>query len=492
MRFEKKRGKERLKRERPKRLITISSALWQSISLFTVFILTIVEIVCYFTVVATMNSRMRENIMFAGNEVCHFLEKENCDDVAAAELIQKYLYKGITVSVISDTGMQILPVPFNGEGDMTVELNEILSKLPDRQQSQNSSAVFKFGGNLNFAAPVKYKGENAYLLASHSLEITAAATRTLVIGLVVVALITSAVTFIVSFTLSQKLSRGLINITKSATKLAEGNYSVDFNETDYKEVARLSDSLNYVRDEVKKSDDFQKEILSNVSHDLKTPLTMIKAYASMIKEISGDNKDKREAHLQVIIDEADRLTSLVNDVLSVSKVNSKISELKLKVFNLTEFLYGIINKFSYLQETQGYTFLVDIDANLYTCADSEKIGQVIYNLLGNAVNYTGADKKVYISLKKSIDGERIKFSVRDTGEGISQEELKNIWERYYRAEGNHVRPVKGSGLGLNIVKVVLKNHSFDFGAESEKGKGSMFWVDFPVVPSEIDPEPEEE
>ena len=160
---------------------------------------------------------------------------------------------------------------------------------------------------------------------------------------------------------------------------------------------------------MKKSEDFQHEILANVTHDLKTPLTMIKAYASMIKEISGDNPEKREKHLQVIIDEADRLTGLVNDVLSVSKLQANMTELKLKVFNLTELVYGIINKFGYLQEAQGYSFMLDIEQNLYTRADAEKISQVVYNLLGNAANYTGEDKTVYISLKSSLDGKRVRF-----------------------------------------------------------------------------------
>ena len=213
---------------------------------------------------------------------------------------------------------------------------------------------------------------------------------------------------------------------------------------------------------------------------------MIKAYASMIKEISGDNPEKREKHLQVIIDEADRLTGLVNDVLSVSKLQSNMTELKLKVFNLTELVYGIINKFGYLQEAQGYSFMLDIEPNLYTRADEEKIRQVIYNLLGNAANYTGADKTVYISLKSSMDFKRVRFEVKDTGKGISKDELPEIWNRYYRVKESHNRPVKGTGLGLNIVKAILENHSFDFGVESEKDKGSTFWVDFPCVPAEID------
>ena len=213
---------------------------------------------------------------------------------------------------------------------------------------------------------------------------------------------------------------------------------------------------------------------------------MIKAYASMIREISGNNPEKREQHLQVIIDEADRLTGLVNDVLDVSKVSSNIDAVTVKVFNLTEFLYGIINKFKYLQETQNYSFMVDVDSNLYTRADEEKIGQVIYNLLGNAVNYTGSDKTVYISLKKSLTEDRIKLTIKDTGKGIAKEDLSEIWNRYYRVKEEHSRPVKGTGLGLSIVKIILENHAFDFGVESEIGKGSSFWVDFPSVPEEID------
>ena len=213
---------------------------------------------------------------------------------------------------------------------------------------------------------------------------------------------------------------------------------------------------------------------------------MIKAYASMIKEISGDNPQKREKHLQVIIDEADRLTGLVNDVLSVSKLQANMAELKLKVFNLTELVYGIINKFGYLQEAQGYSFMLDIEQNLYTRADAEKINQVVYNLLGNAANYTGEDKTVYISLKSSLDGKRVRFSVRDTGKGIAKQDIPEIWDRFYRVKENHNRPVKGTGLGLSIVKAILEGHSFDFGVESELGEGSLFWVDFPCVPAEID------
>ncbi len=157
----------------------------------------------------------------------------------------------------------------------------------------------------------------------------------------------------------------------------------------------------------------------------------------------------------------------------------------LETFNVTEFdmsayLHELLSRFDYLTETQGYRFVVDIQDELYTRGDELKIGQVLYNLIGNAVNYTGDDKTVKVTLQKS-GGDLIRFAVTDTGAGIKPEDIPTIWERYYRSSETHKRPVKGTGLGLSIVKAVLQRHGFVFGVESEIGKGSTFFVDFPLI-----------
>ena len=205
---------------------------------------------------------------------------------------------------------------------------------------------------------------------------------------------------------------------------------------------------------------------------------MIKAYASMIQEISGDNPEKRTKHTQIIIDESDRLTALVNDILNISKIRSGMDMLKISTFNLSEFIYTILERFDYLVETKGYTIERDIDDELFTEADMEKIEQVVYNLVGNAVNYTGEDKRIVVRLHKS-EGGFLRFSVTDTGKGIPEDEIKTIWDRYYRSAETHKRPIKGTGLGLSIVKTILIKHDFQFGVESEVGKGSTFYVLFP-------------
>lgn len=158
----------------------------------------------------------------------------------------------------------------------------------------------------------------------------------------------------------------------------------------------------------------------------------------MIQEISGGDPVKREKHAQVIIDEADRLTELVTDVLDLSKISSGVNEIKRETFDLSAFTAHVLEKFGYLAETQGYVFETHIERGLYTDADRVKIGQVIYNLVGNAVNYTGADKRVIVALRREENG--ILFSVKDTGAGVKKEELRDIWNRYYRSKEAHKRP----------------------------------------------------
>lgn len=452
--------------------------LWTYFVLFACVIILLLEVTCYILVRSMLDREATESLNRIGDEASQYFA------VHGPEATQRYILDfredGMNIHLVAADGSVIIP---NDEEDL--DFSAELEKFNSRVQGGNSnqSIIFTYGGKLNYVAAAR---AGNFIIVTYSLHVAHKALGALIIYFVIVGVIAIVVSILVGYSISQKLSRGIRNISANAVKLGKGDFSVEFSNAEYKEIADLSDTLNRVRDEVKKSGDFQRELLANVSHDLKTPLTMIKAYASMVREISGDNPEKRNQHLQVIIDEADRLTALVNDVLNVSKVSSNIDALNVKVFNLTEFLYGIVDKFGYLRETQGYTLDIEADPDLYTRADEEKIGQVLYNLISNAVNYTGEDKKVFIKLNLAAEGDRIKFSVRDTGKGISEEELPEIWNRYYRSKETHSRPVKGSGLGLSIVKVVLESHKFDFGVESEIGKGSVFWVDFPAVGGETD------
>jgi len=280
------------------------------------------------------------------------------------------------------------------------------------------------------------------------------------------------VSFIISIYISKKIAKPIIRITEDAKTLANRDVKTKFVGKGYLEVKELADTLNYAETELSKVDTMQRDLIANISHDLRTPLTMLKAYAEMIRDLSGDNPKKRAEHLEIIINETDRLALLVNDILDLSKLESGKQKLSCTEFDIREKLAEIIDRFKGISEKMGYHIHFTPDANRTVCCDVVKIEQVIYNLINNAINYTGADKQVYVRQINKPDG--VVIEVEDTGDGIEADKIKLIFDKYYRSE-NHKREVIGTGLGLSIVKAVLKMHGFDYGVRSIIKKGSVFW-----------------
>lgn len=279
----------------------------------------------------------------------------------------------------------------------------------------------------------------------------------------------------ISYFLARLIETPIVRITKSAKKLARGDYSAKFDGHGYAETEQLAETLNYAAEEISKVDSLRRDLIANTSHDLRTPLTMVKAYAEMIRDISGNNPEKRSEHVNIIIEESDRLAALVNDILDLSKLESGTVEINRSAFSITKKIYEIMGRYTLLSEQQGYRFFVSANADFEVEADIIKMEQVLYNLINNAVNYTGENKTVYIT-QIIVDDEIARIDITDTGKGIEPELMPLIFDRYYRAEKNK-REVIGTGLGLSIVKQILKQHNFKFGVRSEVGIGSTFWFE---------------
>lgn len=283
-----------------------------------------------------------------------------------------------------------------------------------------------------------------------------------------------AIGLVISFYMAKYIARPIVQITKSAEVLAEGKFNVTFDGNGYDEAERLAATLNFASEEISKVDSLRRDLIANISHDLRTPLTMVKAYAEMVRDLSGDNPVKRAEHVNVIIDESNRLAALVNDILDLSKIESNSAgDLNYTQFGIKAKLTEILERYKLLSEQQGYNFIYEADEEVEVRADVIKMEQVFYNLINNAVNYTGEDKTVIIRQKNSPDGVRVEIS--DTGAGIPSDKLALIFDRYYRTEKSQ-REVIGTGLGLSIVKAILKSHNYPFGVQSEVGQGSTFWI----------------
>ncbi len=291
---------------------------------------------------------------------------------------------------------------------------------------------------------------------------------------------------IISFFMAKNIADPISKITKSAEQMASGNYDIKFEGKGYEEIQRLANTLTYAGRQISKVDAMQRDLIANVSHDLRTPLTMLKAYAEMIRDLSGDNPVKRNQHLEIIIDETDRLALLVNDMLDLSKLEGGDQKLNYSEFNIKELLSDIIVKYKALSGKKDYDISFEPDKDVTVRCDIIKIQQVIYNLINNAINYTGDDKKVFVKQINRSDCVRVEIS--DTGDGIAADKIKLIFEKYYRSE-NHKREIVGTGLGLSIVKAILKKHGYNFGVFSSEGKGSTFWFEIKDI---VKPENTEE
>lgn len=300
--------------------------------------------------------------------------------------------------------------------------------------------------------------------------------------LIYVTFISLLVACLLSFYLSVRITRPIRTITHSAERLGNGDYGIVFRGGHYTEINNLADTLTQTSIALEKSATLQKNLIANVSHDLRTPLTMIKSYAEMIRDLSGDNPEKREQHLQVIIDETDRLNSLVGDLLSISRLQSGKMVLERSNFSISHAAESIVNTYKIMEMEEGYTLNFNCKVNLIVNGDEEKIKQVISNLLTNAIKFAGEDKTVNVTLKRK--GKVVLCKIEDHGIGIAADELDHVWERYYRASSNMVRPAEGSGLGLSIVKEILTLHKTDFGVDSTEGKGTTFWFELPYIKTE--------
>ena len=335
-----------------------------------------------------------------------------------------------------------------------------------------------FDNNINMETLVlgsvigSQENPDGYILFNTALEPVDSAVSYLRKLLLMIAILLLVIGFMIALFVSNRLSVPIIRITESAKRMAHGDYQTEFQGGSYKEIDELAQTLTHAEHEISKVDTMQRDLIANVSHDLRTPLTMLKAYAEMIRDLSGDNPVKRNAHLQVIIEETDRLTMLVNDILDLSKLENGSQKLEPKTFDVTTWLTEICSRYKGVSEQMGYHITFTPDEPVEITCDASKMERVVCNLINNAINYTGEDKQIFIRQVNTEEG--VKIEVRDTGAGIEEDKINKIFDKYYRSE-NHKREVVGTGLGLSIVKAILKLHNYSYGVRSKLGEGSVFW-----------------
>ena len=297
--------------------------------------------------------------------------------------------------------------------------------------------------------------------------------------LVTVTCILLAAAALLTVLIARHISRPLIETNKAARELSVSRYTVPRHGRGYREIAELNETLVKAAEDLSRVDELQHELIANISHDLRTPLTMIGGYAEVMRDIPSETTPE---NLQIIIDETTRLTTLVNELLEFSRLQTTDTELERQPFDLTATMLATTERIAGMTAKNGYSIRFEPERHVTVLADEKRVNQVVYNLIGNALTYTGEDKRVTVE-QRELDG-RVRISVSDTGKGIPEEERPYIWNRYYRTKESHKRAVVGSGLGLHIVQTILEKHGAAYGVGPGETCGTTFWFELPLAEKE--------
>ncbi|MBE6673317.1 MAG: HAMP domain-containing histidine kinase [Ruminococcaceae bacterium] len=330
-------------------------------------------------------------------------------------------------------------------------------------------------------------GDDVIIFLNSILEPVSATVETLNSMLLFISILILLIATLVGLGISYHIAKPITKITSQAKELAKGNYNLTFEESSYKEINDLSITLNHASTELSKVDALKNDLISNISHDLRTPLTLISGYAEMMRDLPDESTPE---NLQIIIDEADRMKNLVNDVLDISRIQSGTNQFDMEDFPLTNCIESELTRYNKLRDKEGYTIGFEYDSMVTLHGDQGCIMRAVYNLVNNAVTHAGADKLIVVRQEVDSKHKKVRISVTDNGEGIDPDKLELIWERYYKVDQTHKRAQIGTGLGLSIVKNIVTAHGGTYGVTSTKGQGSTFYFELeylctePILPNE--------
>lgn len=306
---------------------------------------------------------------------------------------------------------------------------------------------------------------------------------TLIFEAVVVGL---AISVILSFILSKTLLQPIIGMTKAAEAMADGDFSRELIVDSEDEIGILADTFNNMAhqlkmtlEEIKKSEALRKEFVANVSHELRTPLTSIRSYAETLTENADIPKDMENDFLHVILNESDRMTKIVQDLLTLSRFDAGSGQLIIDEFSLEQSIHDVYDAIALEAKKHGHALSLSLRDSLPRIyGDKARIEQVLLNILSNAVKYTPDGGKIDISGGQT--GKNVWVKIKDTGIGIPEEDLSRIFDRFYRVDKARSRESGGTGLGLSIAREIVIRHGGDILIDSTAGRGTAVTVVLPI------------
>jgi len=271
----------------------------------------------------------------------------------------------------------------------------------------------------------------------------------------------------------------LRKITYATEQYASGNMHYEFQVESEDEMGYLAACLNYMASEIARSEDDQKKFVANVSHDFRSPLTSIHGYLEAMLD-GTIPPEQHEKYLNIVLNETERLTKLTNSLLTLNNLNTKGMLLNRTDFDINQVIRSTaITLEGSCRQRNIHIETILTGNEFYVNADLDKIQQVLYNLLDNAVKFSHHDSVIRVETSEKKN--KLMVSVKDNGIGIPKDDLKMIWERFYKSDASRGKDKKGTGLGLSIVKEIINAHGEHINVISTEGVGSEFIFSLPLA-----------
>ncbi|GGA14688.1 two-component sensor histidine kinase [Paenibacillus marchantiophytorum] len=273
------------------------------------------------------------------------------------------------------------------------------------------------------------------------------------------------------------LVRPIQKLTKATRRIAAGDFSVKLNIKQKGELGTLARSFEEMMHDLQQLEQMRREFVTNVSHEVQSPLTSISGYAIALKQVDIAENERRR-YLDIIIDEAARMSKMSDSLLKLSLLESQSQQMRLVKFGLDEQIRRVVVAIQPQWTARDIRFDLNLRA-VMLWADYDLINQVWTNILGNSIKFSKDGGLIKVSIKQDIQSVTVRIS--DRGIGISLEDQKRIFERFFKSDRSHSRKYEGSGMGLAIVKQIVLLHQGDIRVESEPGQGTTVIVTLPII-----------
>lgn len=420
------------------------------------------------------DSLYREATLIANTYAVDLYRNEVSLEAVKTQLDALDTYLDATLWIINPSGRMIL----DSSSPVDVENEIVIENFDSTVTSGSNYVVGDFFHTfdktmLSVFAPITadYKVKGYVVIHKPMSTIQAAANSLLTISyLMLVILFLLSLIILIFFT--EIVYIPLRKITEATEQYASGNMHYEFTVESEDEMGYLAASLSYMASEIARSEDDQKKFIANVSHDFRSPLTSIKGYLEAM--IDGTiPPEMHEKYLSIVLNETERLTKLTNSLLTLNNLNTKGIMLNKSDFDINSVIRNVAASFEGTCRARTIAIeLVLTGDQMYVFADVDKIQQVLYNLLDNAIKFSHHDS--IIKMETTEKHNKIFVSVKDSGIGIPKDDLKLIWDRFYKSDSSRGKDKKGTGLGLSITKEIIRSHGENINVISTEGVGTEF------------------